>query len=149
MSWHLDLHSKAKAYYVSIQAGAGRAAHRVAIGLGLCREQRLHKALLGRLQQGLVLGDHKVPVLGQEVVSLVGDRPGVVLDSEARLAQLGLAEALGAGHLRGLVQPVRQVLVCGLQYSRRRLKNTRWICMWQVQSLHKAGAGPIFYASML
>ena len=93
----------------------GTAAHRVAIGLGLCREERLHEALLGRLQQGLVLGDHKVSVLGQEVVGFVADRPRIVLHGEARLAQLGLAETLGAGHLCGLVQPVCQVLVRGLQ----------------------------------
>ena len=101
--------------YMGDQAREGAATHCVAIGLRLCREQRLHEALLGRLQQGLVLGHHKVPVLGQEVVGLVGDRPRMVLHGEARLAQLGLAEALGAGDLRRLVQPVCQVLVCGLQ----------------------------------
>ena len=75
------------------------------------------------LHQRLVLRDHKVLVLGQEVVGLVGDGAGVVLDREARGVELGLGEPGRPGHLGRAVQLVGKLRM-------RRLHVIRSGCLW-------------------
>ena len=62
-----------------------------------------------------MLGHHKVAVLVQEILGVVGHRPRVVLDGEAVRHPLGHAEAGVGLDLRGLVQLVGQVVVGGLR----------------------------------
>ena len=62
-----------------------------------------------------MLSHHKVLVLVQEAVSLVGDGASIVLNGEACAGQLGLVEPLGCVDLWRVVQAVGKVLVGGLQ----------------------------------
>jgi hypothetical protein len=57
-----------------------------------------------------VLSHHKVLVLVQEVLGLVRDRAGIMLDGEGRLAELGAGKALAAADRAGAVQLLGQVL---------------------------------------
>ena len=71
----------------------------------------------GSLQHGLVLCNHKVLVLVKEVVGLVADSTGVMLDGEACACQLGLAEAAALANSWRLVHPGSEVLICRLHHA--------------------------------
>ena len=79
------------------------------------REEIPHKPSLAGLHECLVLGNHEVAVLVQEVLCAVGDAPGVVLNCEAVWDEPRHAETAGALDLRRGVKLGGQVLVRGLR----------------------------------
>lgn len=107
-----------------------RRTHRGRAGVGslvVGGEEHARKVGAGALQQGLMLGHHKVPVLVQEILCAVGHGTRIVLDGEAVGYALGDGEAGGALDLGRAIQLVGQVCMGGLRTRSVRHGHQTWL----------------------